>query len=83
MELKSRQTYILRAMLETEKGVAPEEFLEKLGVGKRTLYYDLENINDWLKHYKLGKLVISGQIIRAEIPDAAALEQQLRQGTMY
>ena len=83
MELKSRQTYILRAMLETEKGVAPEEFLEKLGVGKRTLYYDLENINDWLKHYKLGKLVISGQIIRAEIPDSTALEQQLRQGTTY
>nr|WP_319487323.1 BglG family transcription antiterminator [uncultured Caproiciproducens sp.] len=83
MELKSRQTYILRALLVTGKGVAPEEFLEKMGVGKRTMYYDLEKINDWLKYYKLGKVVISGQIIRAEVPDTLALEQQLREGTTY
>jgi len=83
MELKSRQAYILRVLLATKRGVAIKEFLEKLGVGKRTLYYDLDKINDWLKHYRLGKVVISEQMIRAEIPDAAALDQQLRQGTTY
>lgn len=83
MELKSRQANILRALLVSEKGVAPEEFLVQLDVGKRTMYYDLEKINDWLKHYKLGKVVISKQMIRAEIPNVAALDQQLRQGTTY
>lgn len=83
MDLKSRQTYILRALLATEKGVVPEDFLEKLDVGKRTLYYDLEKINDWLKHYRLGKVIISGQVICARIPDSSALDQQLRQGSTY
>ncbi len=83
MELKSRQIYILRVLLTTEKGVAPEEFLEKLGVGKRTMYYDLEKINDWLKYYGLGKVVISGQTILAEVPDASALDQRLRESTTY
>jgi mannitol operon transcriptional antiterminator len=83
MELKSRQTHILRVLLATEKAVAPEEFLEQLGVSRRTLYYDLEKINDWLKYYGLGKVVISGQLIHAEITDTVALAQQLRQATIY
>ncbi len=79
MELKSRQTNILRVLLDTEKGVSAEQYLKTLGVGKRTLYYDLEKLNDWLKHYRLGKVVISGQVIRAEILDAATLEKRLCQ----
>jgi mannitol operon transcriptional antiterminator len=83
MELKSRQTYILRTLLATDKGVAAEEFTKQLGIGRRTLYYDLEKTNDWLKYYDLGKVGISGQLIHAEISDTAVLDQQLRQGTIY
>ena len=54
MELKSRQTYIFRTLLERKQKVDMEEFLDKLGVGKRTLYYDIEKCNDWLKQYGLG-----------------------------
>lgn len=67
----------------SEKGIAIKDFLEKLGCGKRTLYYDIENINDWMKHYGLGKVSTSGAVIRAEIRNAAALDKQLRGETTY
>lgn len=70
-------------MLVSEKGIAIKDFLEKLGCGKRTLYYDIENINDWMKHYGLGKVSTSGAVIRAEIRNAAALDKQLRGETTY
>jgi mannitol operon transcriptional antiterminator len=81
--VKNRQTDIFKALLVTEKGIALKELLEKLGCGKRTLYYDIENINDWMKRYSLGKVLISGSVIRAEIQNVAALEKQLKQDTAY
>jgi len=83
MELKSRQIHILQALLTTEKGIAPDEFMEKLGVHKRTVYYDLEKINEWLKQFGLGKVITSGQTIHMEIHNTTALDQRLRQGTTY
>ena len=83
MELKSRQSQIMRALLATDKGLAAEELLDSLDVGKRTLYYDIEKINDWLKQFRLGKVVFAGTTINARIPDPAALELQLRQGSTY
>lgn len=83
MELKSRQTYIFRTLMEKKQKVETKDFLDKLGVGKRTLYYDIEKCNDWLKHYGLGKVVISGHMIHAEIPDITALEQRFQQESSY
>ncbi len=83
MELKSRQIHILQTLLTNEKGIAPDEFMEKLGVHKRTVYYDLEKINEWLKYFGLGKVIISGQAIHMEISNTTALDQQLRQGSTY
>lgn len=83
MELKSRQTYILRSLLGTDQGVSSTQFLHQLDIAKRTLYYDVEKINDWLSHYSMGRVVISGQSLRAEIFDRAALDRQLKRNSSY
>lgn len=83
MELKSRQTDILKALMATDKGISPESFMERMGIGKRTLYYDIENINEWMKRYGFGRIAINRQMIRMEIENAAVLEKQLRQSTTY
>ena len=83
MELKSRQTYILRSLLDAEQGLTSTYLLQILGIAKRTFYYDIEKINDYLAQYKMGRLVIGGQRIRAEISDRAALDRQLRKNSSY
>ncbi len=83
MELSSRQTYVLRLLMTAQNGLSTEGFLEKLSVSKRTMYYELEKINDWLKMGSLGRVVLSGHVIRLEVSDVALLEQQLRQVAEY
>ena len=83
MELKSRQTYILRSLLDAEQGLTSTYLLQILGIAKRTFYYDVEKINDYLAQYRMGRLVIGGQRIRAEISDRAALDRQLRKNSSY
>ena len=83
MELKSRQTYILRSLLDADREVTSAELLEKLGIAKRTFYYDVEKINDYLAQHGMGRLVISGARVRAEISDQAALDRQLRRNSSY
>lgn len=83
MELKSRQTYILRSLLEAEQEIPSAQLLAKLGIAKRTFYYDVEKINGYLAQHRMGRLVISGQHIRAEISDLAALDRQLRRNSSY
>ncbi|MEQ2443392.1 hypothetical protein WMO64_07900 [Pseudoflavonifractor sp. CLA-AP-H29] len=83
MELKSRQTYILRSLLDAEQGLTSSYLLQVLGIAKRTFYYDVEKINDYLAQYRMGRLVIGGQRIRAEISDRAALDRQLRKNSSY
>ena len=83
MELKSRQTYILRSLLDADREVTSAELLEKLGIAKRTFYYDVEKINDYLAQHGMGRLAISGARVRAEISDQAALDRQLRRNSSY
>ncbi len=83
MELKSRQAYILRSLLDTDKGIPSTQFLQSLGIAKRTLYYDVEKINDWLGQFSMGRVAISGQQLWAEVADRDALERQLRRNTSY
>lgn len=83
MELKSRQTYILRSLLDADREVTSAELLDKLGIAKRTFYYDVEKINDYLAQHKMGRLTISGSRIRSEISDLAALDRQLRRNSSY
>jgi transcriptional antiterminator len=83
MELKSRQTYILRSLLDTQKGIPSEKLLTKFNISKRTLYYDFEKINDWLKQYDMGTIVINEHHMKANIVDRNAMEQQLKKNSSY
>ena len=57
MELKSRQVYILEELTASER-LEIHILLEKLQVTRRTLYYDLEKINHYLKDQQLGLVTI-------------------------
>lgn len=83
MELKKRQACILRSLLETETGLSVRGLLEHYGIAKRTLYYDLQKINDWLQDNDLGSTVIVGQIVMASINDQRRLEKRLGKEGSY
>lgn len=83
MELKSRQTYILRSLLEADQGISSTLLLKQLDIARRTLYYDVEKINDWLSHHSMGRVIISGQNLRADVFDQGALDRQLKRTTSY
>ncbi|WP_027417853.1 HTH domain-containing protein [Aneurinibacillus terranovensis] len=53
MSLDERSTLILTHLLHAKSYVQLEEISEKIKVSKRTIYYDLEKINHWLKEQKL------------------------------
>ncbi|MYL53847.1 PRD domain-containing protein [Pontibacillus yanchengensis] len=54
MTLDHRRTYILSQLHEAQQPVSVEWFTSKMGVSQRTVYYDVEHINDWLEdaHYE-------------------------------
>lgn len=83
MELKSRQTYILRSLLDADQGISSTLLLQQLDIARRTLYYDVEKINDWLSHHSMGRVIISGQNLRADVFDRDALDRQLKRTTSY
>ncbi|KGT72755.1 hypothetical protein MA20_48410, partial [Bradyrhizobium japonicum] len=53
MSLDERSTSILMQLYHADSYVPMEEITEKLNVSKRTVYYDLKKINDWLDEYGL------------------------------
>ena len=83
MELKSRQTYILRSLLEADQGISSALLLTQLDIARRTLYYDVEKINDWLSYHSMGRVIVSGQNLRAEVFDQDALDRQLKRTSSY
>lgn len=53
MPLDSRSTFILRQLVNADDFVYANDLMKKLKVSRRTIYYDLEKINSWLKDQKL------------------------------
>lgn len=82
MELNSRQTYMLQAIVKEDE-VLMDAILDKQKVCRRTLYYDLEKVNFWLNQNNLGKVISDGQSLRAEIENVAALNQIFRNKDVY
>ncbi|GIN64218.1 transcriptional antiterminator [Robertmurraya siralis] len=48
MSLDKRSTAILMQLINADSYLSAEELTEKLNVSRRTIYYDIEKINDWL-----------------------------------
>ncbi|WP_404455282.1 BglG family transcription antiterminator [Virgibacillus necropolis] len=53
MTLSKRSIFILNQLLNAPSHVTPEELQTKLQVSKRTVYYDVQQINDWLEDHQL------------------------------
>nr|WP_269321933.1 BglG family transcription antiterminator [Paenibacillus sp. UNC451MF] len=47
--MDERSTRILTLLHEAADYVSLDELMQKLGISRRTVYYDMEKINDWLK----------------------------------
>ena len=53
MSLTQRSTAILSHLVKAKTFVSVEELIEKFHISRRTIYYDIEKINDWLKENNL------------------------------
>jgi len=53
MTLDKRSASILHYIMYAASYVAMEELTEKLNISKRTIYYDIQKINGWLKYHNL------------------------------
>ncbi len=56
MILDHRCMTILTKIVHAPSHVSPQELMEDLNVSKRTVYYDVEKINSWLKDNKIEEL---------------------------
>lgn len=56
MALNKRRTAILKHLLHTDAYSPMEELIEKFKVSRRTIYYDVEKINDWLTSQGLDEI---------------------------
>lgn len=75
MTLSKRSIFILNQLLNAPSHVTPEELQTKLQVSKRTVYYDVRQINDWLEDHKLspvnkhyGKGIYLDEITKKQVP---------------
>lgn len=69
MSLDKRSTAILMQLINADSYLSAEELTEKLNVSRRTIYYDMEKINDWLDSLgidKIAKVRSAGFILTAE-----------------
>ena len=71
MELRKRQAKILQDLFE-KKRISVDTILDEYGISKRTLYYDLNKINDWLSEDNFGMANIEDKEIVIEITNLAA-----------
>lgn len=83
VELKSRSAYILKFILENPESSSMKQITEKLNITRRTLYYDVEQINDWLGSEKLGKLVTKSGIVTIESDRMDELMNRIKKNESY
>ena len=56
MTLDSRSTAILSKLIDASSYVPIHELMEDFNVSRRTIYYDIDKINDWLEEQGLDKI---------------------------
>ncbi len=57
MVLDKRRAHLLSIIQQSTDPVPPKELAAKMNVSQRTIYYDLDQINSWLKSEKLEPIV--------------------------
>ncbi|WP_099159655.1 BglG family transcription antiterminator [Virgibacillus ndiopensis] len=78
MILDKRRAHLLSVLLQSTKPIHAKQLTEKLGVSQRTIYYDLDQINDWLASEKLDAIQnIHGQGLW--LPDSLKHEINLQE----
>ncbi len=83
MELKNRQTSILRSLLRSGEGMTIRNLMDGYAIARRTLYYDVKKINDWLAEDHLGEIWISEQSVKVHVTDYKRLEKRMSQRENY
>lgn len=65
MELKSRQTQLLKSLSNSVgRGLSLADAMAEFDVSRRTVYYDISAINKWLALSELGSISVDGQYIK-------------------
>lgn len=83
MELNSRCVQILTEILAENKAVMSARLVEKLGITRRAMYYDLTKINSWLDYYGLGYVEMADKMLILHSEDFAAISQKLKDFETY
>lgn len=82
MELRNRQAKILQDIF-CKREIPMDVILEQYGISKRTLYYDLNKINEWLREYDFGFVSILDKKIIIDVKNRAEIERQMHKGNEY
>lgn len=84
--LDERSTEILKLLVQTDDYVTLDELTQRLGISRRTVYYDMNKINDWLETLELPPVEYvrtAGYSLpeasRRGIPDTAGAESSAAQ----
>jgi transcriptional antiterminator len=83
MEMKSRQAYILRNLINSVDAPEARQFLDEFDIAKRTLYYDIDKINDWLAQGDWGSVEIRGHKLCLNVKNKTTVLRQLNKGSNY
>lgn len=77
--LDERSTEILKLLVQTDDYVTLDELTQRLGISRRTVYYDMNKINDWLETLELPPV----EYVRTagySLPEASRRGSRTRQG---
>ena len=58
MELNARMICILQEVVEAQETVTVDQICSRNDISKRTFYYDIKNVNAWLKEKELPQIVL-------------------------
>lgn len=58
MELNARMICILQEVVEAQESVTVEQICGRNDISKRTFYYDIKNVNAWLREKQLPEIVL-------------------------
>ena len=77
--MNERCKAILQMLLNQDSYLQPAQIAEMLNVSKRSIYYDIYRINDWLSSYKVSELeTVRGKGILLSDSEKAAIEEALK-----